>query len=318
MIRRSAFLGAALCAIALVQAAPAGSPQVEQLQLLFKDFQPPLNVSFAGGEVIVSGRVTTPAAKAEFGRAMERFGDVINLVSIEVPEPLVGINALFVEVEAGSGHDISILDPEELRGVDADVGYQGNRSVYDHSPGPWHSEVNWSVRASYEVLRSLRAMIDKGTAKVIARPRVVVQSGERASLLSGGEMPYTSSSWKGTNTEFKPYGVRLEVVPEVLSSGDVKMDLVVESSEPASDRSADITARRATTRVTVGNGKSLLVAGLTSTSSRTRSGGGCFFPLFASSHSYRKSELLVLVAPEVPPGIGLDDFRMIKSKDIGK
>jgi pilus assembly protein CpaC len=302
----------------LAETAPAVPVEVEQLQVLLKDFQPPLKVSFAGGEVIVSGRITTRADKAEFEQVMERFPDAVDMVNVEVSEPLIGINALFIEVEAGSGHDITVLDPEELRNLDAGGYYRAEKGWYEEPTEPWHKEVGWSVNASIELLRSIRAMVEKGTAKVIARPRVVVQSGERASLLSGGEMPYTASNWQGTNTQFKQYGIRLEVVPELLSSGDVEMDLVVESSEPASNRSADITARRATTRVTVGNGKSLLVAGLSSTSSHSRGGFGCFFPLFTSGRTYKKTELLVLVTPEVPPGLGLGDFRMIEPKDTGK
>ncbi len=312
MTRCSALLAGILLALALAQAAPATPPEVEQLQALFKNFQPPLDVSSAGGKVIVTGRITNEPARAEFKRALGLFPDVIDMVNVEVPEPLVGINALFVEVERNNGHDVSVLD--QLHGLNADAQLGGGKDLGPFHTG-WDAELHWMIGADLDLLYSLKAMISRGTARVVARPRVVVQSGEHAALLSGGEIPYLSSNWQGTNTEFKQYGVRLDVAPEVLPSGDVKMDLVVESSEPAA---SGIKARRATTQVTVGNGKSLLVAGLSSTSLRTGGGYGCFFPLFTSSRSYKKSELLVIVTPEVPPGTGLEDFDMIQRKDLGK
>lgn len=316
MTRCSALLAGALLAFALAQAAPATPPEVEQLQLLFKDFQPPLDVSSAGGKVIVTGRITSEPARMEFKQAMDRFPDVIDMVSVEVPEPLVGVNALFVEVEKSNGHDVSVLS--DLQWLDAGAILEGSKELTPPEIMPGNAHLAWSVRASEGLLKSLQVMISRGTARVVARPRVVVQSGEHAALLSGGEVPYLSSNWQGTNTEFKPYGIRLDVAPEVLPSGDVMMDLVVESSEPGPDKSSGITARRATTRVTVGNGKSLLVAGLSSTSLRTGGGYGCFFPLFTSSRAYKKSELLVIVTPQVPPGTGLEDFDMIQRKDLGK
>jgi hypothetical protein len=316
MIRCLSLLAFLFCVLAAARAAPA-TAEVEQLQVLLKDIQPPLQVTEAGGRVIVTGRITTQAGKLTFERAMEQFPEAMDIVNVEVPEPLVGINALFIEVEAGSGHDIVLLDPDDVwDNLDAQGGGVGDKQVETHYPTDWDVSLDWRVSASARLLRSIRALVDKGKAKIIARPRIVVQNGEQAKLLSGGEIPYSTSNWRGTNTEFKPFGIRLDVTPELLSSGEVKMDLVVESSEPGSGGS--ITARRATTRVTVGNGKSLLVAGLTSTASASNHGFGCLFPLFKSTSSYRKTELLVLVTPEVPPAEGLGDLKMIQPGDLQK
>ena len=60
------------------------------------------------------------------------------------------------------------------------------------------------------------------------------------------------------------------------------------------------------------------MAGLTSTASASNHGFGCLFPLFKSTSSYRKTELLVLVTPEVPPAEGLGDLKMIQPGDLQK
>ena len=64
-------------------------------------------------------------------------------------------------------------------------------------------------------------------------------------------------------------------------------------------------------------GKSLLVAGL-SNSEESRGRGCGFLPLFSSSASVVRRELLVIVTPGAAAVPGFDRYEMIKPEDLGK
>ncbi|UCG42468.1 MAG: hypothetical protein JSU73_11455 [candidate division WOR-3 bacterium] len=287
---------------------------VEQLVMLFEDIEARLDVRKVGGRVFVEGTIKTQADKLKFDKVMRMFPDVVDMVRVEAKQVLVEVSATLIEVQVSSGHDVMVLDPDRVP-FRAGASYDWAKS-WDYTEDPARRVLKWNVGIDEELLKWVRAMIDKGKARVVARPSVVTINGQRACLLSGGEIPYTTSNrWIIGSTRFKPYGVRLDVTPELLPSGEVMMDLVVESSEPAG---SGITARRATVRSAVDKGQSLLLAGLSSTSHVSGRGFGCLFPLFKSGSSYRRKELLVLVTPNAPSVLGFDKFDLIKEEDLDR
>lgn len=285
---------------------------LEQLVVLLKDIDPPLEFRIAGGRIIVEGTVKSQADRFRFERVMEYFPDAINMVRVEAKELLIGVSALLIEVERTSGHDLSVLD------LDVESWLQ-----YEHleeREGRYYPRVEqdlfrWGVRASADLVEALKAEIESGTARVVARPRVVTVNGEKATLLSGGELPYEASGFWGAETRFKPYGIRLEVVPELLPSGEVMMDLLVEAGEPAG---YGVRARRAQVRAAVEKGRSLMLAGLSVSEEERGTTWGFFFPLFGSRSGRTRKELLVMVTPTAPSVVGYDQFEMIDEVDVGE
>lgn len=62
----------------------------------------------------------------------------------------------------------------------------------------------------------LTFMVQEGDARILAEPEVLCTSGEEASFLVGGEIPFAVSSGSGgTEIQWKPYGVQLKVYAEV-------------------------------------------------------------------------------------------------------
>lgn len=62
----------------------------------------------------------------------------------------------------------------------------------------------------------LNFMVQEGEARILAEPEVLCMSGEEASFLVGGEIPFTVSSGSGNSEiQWKPYGVQLNVYAEV-------------------------------------------------------------------------------------------------------
>ena len=133
------------------------------------------------------------------------------------------------------------------------------------------------------------AMIDAlataGLANVLARPNVTAISGESASFFSGGEYPVATGYDRTTNAPtitFRKYGVLLDFVPTVVDSGRIVLSVRPEVSEPSRNESVSVgggivvpafNVRRAETTVEVGNGESIVIAGLFRNSSNTVESG---------------------------------------------
>ena len=121
------------------------------------------------------------------------------------------------------------------------------------------------------------ALAKAGLANVLARPNVTANSGETASFFSGGEFPLPSGFKDGVIVfEYKKYGVVLDFVPTIVDDGRVELTVRPEVSEPSQDNSVQvaggvtvpvINVRRAETTVEMGDGESIVIAGLFSSAS---------------------------------------------------
>lgn len=82
----------------------------------------------------------------------------------------------------------------------------------------------------------------QGLSKVLSRPRLRLQAGEKASFQSGGEIPISLMSENRMKTEWKSYGLILDFkLDERAKAGDaeVSLDLSVEFSQPIAPTSAE-------------------------------------------------------------------------------
>ena len=115
------------------------------------------------------------------------------------------------------------------------------------------------------------ALATAGLATVLARPNVTAVSGETASFFSGGEYPLPSGFEDGAIIfEYKKYGVLLDFVPTIIDSGRIMLTVRPEVSQRSDTDSLTVTGleipvinvRRAETTVEVGDGESIVIAGL--------------------------------------------------------
>ena len=126
------------------------------------------------------------------------------------------------------------------------------------------------------------ALARAGSASVLAKPNITAVSGEAASFFSGGEYPLPTGFDDGVIVfEYKKYGVLLDFVPTVIDSGRIVLKVRPEVSEPSENQAVQvvgvkipvINVRRAETTVEVGNGESIVIAGLFRNASNTREAG---------------------------------------------
>jgi Flp pilus assembly secretin CpaC len=289
----------------------------EQTIAKLKSLLGKLNLTYtpAGSQVIVEGRIETAEDLERFNRVMESFPEVVNMVVIAAKEALIDIAVTLVEVDVTSSSALGLLDivppsgTATLSGTIPIVGGTGGTSI------------ELGLAASSELLNALNAQLQGGRAKIVANPRIVTLNRRQAEITSGGEIPYrVVSSTGGQGVEYKPYGIKLRVTPEERMN-DVLLQLSLESSEPVGTVSGSsenpLTSRSIDLNVAVGKDKTLAIAGLYDAVTSRETQGGCLFPLFATSSSTRRREIIVLVTPRVSiDGIGQDYFKMVKPQDM--
>ena len=114
---------------------------------------------------------------------------------------------------------------------------------------------------------TLQLLQERGEGRVLATPKLRVESGEVAEFLAGGEIPIPQITLQGaTEVQFKNYGVYLQVEPVMLADGRIRTKVITELSQPdfavAVQGVPGLKTRRAETIVSVTAGETLIIAGL--------------------------------------------------------
>ena len=114
----------------------------------------------------------------------------------------------------------------------------------------------------------LNLLAQDGRASILAEPQLSARNGAKATFLAGGEYPYTVSTINGPTVLFKPYGVRLDILPRVDRNGVIRA--VIESEVSAIDGSIStpagpgLSTRKTNTEFNVKSGETLVLSGLLS------------------------------------------------------
>lgn len=162
----------------------------------------------------------------------------------------------------------------------------------------------------------LGALSSNQMAQILAEPNLTVRSGKTAEFLVGGDLPIPVPQGNDTvGIEFRTFGIRLNLGAKVLSNDRIVLDLNPEVSEPDFTRGVSIggvqvpsiSRRAAQTTVELGNGQSLVLAGLISqSSSNADSGipGLSRIPLFGhffgrKSEDRQRQELVIIATPRL-------------------
>lgn len=106
--------------------------------------------------------------------------------------------------------------------------------------------------------------------KVLAEPRLLANSGEKAEFLDGGEIPIVVAQALNTSIVFKQFGASVIFVPTVVGKDDIELNVKPEVSEPSVGLGVNLfgfsvpgfVTRRASTDVRMRNNQTLIIAGL--------------------------------------------------------
>jgi type IV pilus assembly protein PilQ len=154
------------------------------------------------------------------------------------------------------------------------------------------------------------ALEAENRGKIISSPRVVTSDSTKATIQSGTEIPYTTTSNSGTTTTFKKAVLKLEVTPQITPEGNVIMDVEVNKDsrgELTPNAGFAIDTKQIKTQVLVENGGTVVIGGVYTQEESNQTSKVPFFGdipfignLFKSNQKVNnRSELLIFLTPRV-------------------
>jgi hypothetical protein len=182
--------------------------------------------------IILKGRASSSKA-AQCVRALAKDARSIyrgELVDAMVIAPAPAVESIQI--------DLTILNisPKKLRKADpklVDRWQQIRSSVSGVDPS---SQFLFVSKKPAEVLGVIDGLRKCGAAKVLAEPRIVTMNGREARFLSGGQHVVPSRSIDGEKVvRFVPVGTQLNILPRIVESGKVFLEVEAEVSSLVAD-----------------------------------------------------------------------------------
>ncbi|MGA7105596.1 MAG: type IV pilus secretin PilQ [Candidatus Deferrimicrobiaceae bacterium] len=112
---------------------------------------------------------------------------------------------------------------------------------------------------------SLSALEASGKGKVVSSPKVVTIDNKEAMIEQGTQIPYSTVSASGTNTQFVDATLSLKVTPHITPEGSVIMKLEAKNDsqgETGASGQPAINKKKATTEVLVRDGETAVIGGI--------------------------------------------------------
>jgi len=273
-----------------------------------------IKVGSANGRVVLSGEADDAVAAEKANKIATRFSgneEVINSVNISSSQQ-VQLNVRFVEINRQAGQDLGAKYSANFA-----YGIGGRDVTIDPGtvPAAGTGEIIGRLLSNgVSIDIAVKALEERGLARMLAEPNLIARSGQTASFLAGGEFPIPVSEDNGKiSVTYKKYGVSLDFTPTVLKDGLVSLDIAPEVSSIDASASYNIGSisvpgfivRRARTSIDLKNGQSFMIAGLLQsqndiTTSRIPGLGKMpvLGALFSSkSYQRRETDLVIIVTP---------------------
>ncbi|UCF79935.1 MAG: type IV pilus secretin PilQ [Acidobacteriota bacterium] len=156
----------------------------------------------------------------------------------------------------------------------------------------------------------LAAMEREGQGKVLSAPRVVTMNNQQASIESGVQIPYLTTTDLQVNVNFQQAMLKLDVTPQITAEDTIIMDIKVNKIEPGPDPGTGLpplVTRRAQTLVLVNDGGTAVIGGVfqvTKNRNVSKVPGFHKIPLVGwlfrnKSREVRNNELLIFITPRI-------------------
>ena len=217
----------------------------------------------------------------------------------------------FVEIRRDSKDRYGIKYPTDISGsVTATV----NITKELFPSGPAVGDLAAPFRASGDF--NIGFQNNDGYGRLLAQPKLVCASGEKASFTAGGEVPIPLITNNQFTVEYKPYGVILNIQPTADRNGNIQTELEAEVSEI--DLSVAVSVgggasvpgfrtRKVKTNVTVRHGETIVLSGVFShdeQKSVSKLPGLGHIPIIGELFKNRafdssKRELVIFVTPRI-------------------
>lgn len=224
---------------------------------------------------------------------------LLEVLSSRRPET-IAIRIKMLEVKDGGGATTGIKWAEQIK--------------FREAPPESPFRLGLPIRDSL-LEATINTLIQDKKARLLAQPTLVTMNGREATFLAGGELPVVIQTPQSVGIEWKPFGVRLRVTPNLEGVDDVILTLNPEVSSIDRQNAVAvgnfnipaIATRTASTSVALKDGQSVVLAGLMKEESREVASKlpilgqiPVLGALFTSTTTERDdTELVIIVSPTI-------------------
>jgi type IV pilus assembly protein PilQ len=289
-----------------------------------------------GGKVQIDDRTNTIIVR-DLRKNVEEIKSLV--ATLDTATPQVLIEARIVEVDTTFTRELGVQWGGIKQGSSGGTGYgvSGYQDVsggflsglpISNTPDPFEN-ANFAVnlpaavgqgagggisfgifRDNFRLDLSLSALEASGKGKVVSSPKVITIDNKEATIEQGTQIPYSTVSASGTNTQFVDATLSLKVTPHITPEGSVIMKLEAKNDsqgETGATGQPAINKKKATTEVLVRDGETAVIGGILQVSRNENLAAvpwlhkipilGLFFRKDTTSSSNR--ELLIFVTPKI-------------------
>jgi general secretion pathway protein D len=248
--------------------------------------------------------------------------DVLDPIKATIAKIDIPVQSVILETQ------IVELDDTAARNIGLDFAPDGTGAVIE-APNSSTTGINLRSGAmavsGANIGANLYAQVQEGNAKIIAKPRILAQSGQQASILTGDAIPIVTNvvvagagSISSQQVNYVNVGVNLQIQPRVSSDGYVTSHIYSEVSSVTQyvNGIPQISQRTASTIASVRDGEAFVIGGLLQDNEIRNLTKlpfigdlpliGQFFQHISTSHS--QTNLYVVVTPHIVAAPGVTPY----------
>ena len=220
-----------------------------------------------GSTIFLEGSVESDGDLKRADLITKALGEKVeNLLTIGIKKMIMA-DVQFVEIRRNVNDTAGIKWPFDVQGpFTVNAGLLGEIGIGAPIQGTWNLGLGPLQSGA-----SLALLFHEGYARMLAQPKLVCASGEKAEFLAGGEIPIVYVTQFSAVVDFKEYGVILKLQPTADGQGNIQMKLEGEVSEI--DNTIAVTEgtsqgipgfriRRFRTEVAVKHGEAIVLSGI--------------------------------------------------------
>ncbi len=207
---------------------------IDQLREILMGIDPKAELKILpyNDSVAIFGTTTNSQTLTQINEAAAKIqGGIQSFVEIKNPKQIL-LEVRLAEVNRTASEDFGIntLSVITRNGKNNSFGFgEAFATVTDPN-----FDINFAtVNNEYNV--SLQWLVDKGIAKIVARPNLLAKDGQEASFFVGGEFPIPTYSQNAgdvyISVTYKDYGTKLTFTPRVINNDVINLQITTELSE---------------------------------------------------------------------------------------
>lgn len=225
-----------------------------------------VQANVVGASIFLEGSVESQQDLQKAELITKALGEKVeNLLTVGIKRMILS-EVQFVEIRRNSRDRYGVKYPTDITGT-VSASAELTRQLF--GAGPLAGVARAGIIGAADFAIGFQA--NDGYGRLLAQPKLVCASGEKAEFLAGGEVPIPLITNNQFTVEYKPYGVILNIRPTADRNGNIQTEIEAESSELDTSVAVSVggsatvpgfRTRKVKTNVTVRHGETIVLSGV--------------------------------------------------------